>query len=82
MTETLSSSWRWKPRPLGAELPLPGESLPKNEADPKETRAEGRVGAGTQMSLNSIHPPNFPVTQANNVLLYETAEMGLKTKGF
>ena len=38
----LSFSWRWKPRLLGAKFPLPGESEPKKEAGPKETRADSR----------------------------------------
>ena len=55
----LSFSWRWKPRLLGAKFPLPGESEPKKEAGPKETRADSRsCHPGTE--LDGALGPSFP----------------------
>lgn len=58
-----------------AEVPRPGDGLPKNEANPKETRAEGAdrwwggVGALDAAVPESNFPPTFPVTQANDMPL-------------
>lgn len=41
LAETFPSSLERQPGPLGARLPLPGDSLPKNEAEAKTVRAKG-----------------------------------------